>query len=99
VAKALPSRRALITEREEPSERLEHWPRQPITQLLRQRKDGPKRYSANHERPRSEWISLRVPAEVSALAQEQLERNKHHAERRTIEPTSLPGMLGGQMYA
>jgi site-specific DNA recombinase len=28
-----------------------------------------------------------------ALAQEQLERNKHHSPRRTIEPTLLQGML------
>ena len=53
-----------------------------------------------HERPRSEWIAVPVPAVVSegtlALAQEQLERNKHHAQRRTIEPTLLQGMLVSQ---
>jgi site-specific DNA recombinase len=38
-----------------------------------------------------------VPALVSestfALAQEQLERNKHHSPRRTVEPSLLQGML------
>ncbi len=57
----------------------------------------PKYNCANHERPRSEWITVTVPALVSeqifALAQEQLERNKHHAQRRTIEPTLLQGIL------
>ncbi len=75
----------------------EQRPRQRITRLLRQRNGVPKRNSANHERPRSEWITVPVPALVSeqifALAQEQLERNKHHAQRRTIEPTLLQGML------
>jgi site-specific DNA recombinase len=40
---------------------------------------------------------MAVPALVSeatfALAQEQLERNKHHSPRRTIEPSLLQGML------
>jgi site-specific DNA recombinase len=50
-----------------------------------------------HERPRVEWIEVPVPALVSeemfALAQEQLEKNKRHSPRRTIEPTLLQGML------
>src|SRR5467141_463507 len=75
----------------------EQRPRQRITRLLRQGNGVPKRKSADHERPRSEWITVPVPALVSeqifALAQEQLERNKHHAQRRTIEPTLLQGML------
>src|SRR6516225_4979387 len=75
----------------------EQRPRQRITRSLRQRNGIPRRNSANHERPRSEWITVPVPALVSeqtfALAQEQLERNKHHAQRRTIEPTLLQGML------
>ena len=49
------------------------------------------RDSANHERPRQEWIEVPVPALVSeamfALAQEQLQQNKHHSPRRTVEPT------------
>jgi site-specific DNA recombinase len=72
-------------------------PRQRITRPLRQRNGIPTRNSANHERPRSEWIEVPVPALVSeatfALAQEQLTKNKVHSPRRTIEPTLLQGML------
>src|ERR1017187_3334016 len=72
-------------------------PRQRITRPLRQRKGPPSRDSAGHERPRSEWIEVPVPALVSketfALAQEQLEKNKRHSPRRTVEPTLLQGML------
>jgi site-specific DNA recombinase len=72
-------------------------PRQRITRPLRQRNRLPSRNSANHERPRQDWIEIPVPAlvgeEVFALAQEQLEKNKHHSPRRTIEPTLLQGML------
>jgi site-specific DNA recombinase len=72
-------------------------PRQRITRPLRQRQGMPNRNSASHERPREDWIEVPVPALVSeetfALAQEQLERNKHHSPRRTIEPTLLQGML------
>ena len=72
-------------------------PRQRITRPLRQRQRMPSRNSANHERPREDWIEVPVPALVSeqtfALAQEQLEKNKHHSPRRTIEPTLLQGML------
>src|SRR5438270_3208309 len=72
-------------------------PRQRITRPLRQRKGLASRDSANHERPREDWIEVPVPALVSeemfALAQEQLEKNKHHSPRRTIEPTLLQGML------
>src|SRR6202022_5181010 len=46
---------------------------------------------------RRDWIEIPVPAliteETFALAQEQLEKNKHHALRRTIVPTFLQGML------
>jgi site-specific DNA recombinase len=72
-------------------------PRQRITRPLRQRKGLPSRDSAGHERPRTEWIEVSVPALVSeemfALAQEQLEKNKRHSPRRTVEPTLLQGML------
>jgi site-specific DNA recombinase len=72
-------------------------PRQRITRPLRQRGTWPSRTSANRERPRADWIAIPVPALVSeatfALAQEQLEQNKQHAPRRTIEPTLLQGML------
>src|SRR3989475_1710246 len=71
-------------------------PRQRITRPIRQRKGLPSRDSANHERPRQDWIEVPVTPLVSeelfALAQEQLARNKHHAPRRTIEPTLLQGM-------
>jgi site-specific DNA recombinase len=72
-------------------------PRQRITRPLRQRNRLPSRNSANHERPRQDWIEILVPAlvneETFALAQEQLEKNRHYARRRTIEPTLLQGML------
>ena len=72
-------------------------PRQRITRPLRQRNGIANRNSANHERPRSEWIEVPVPAlvgeETFALAQEQLTKNQHHSPRRTIEPTLWQGML------
>jgi len=72
-------------------------PRQRVTRPLRQRHGVPSRDSANHERPRPEWIEIPVPALVSdetfALAQEQLESNKRHSPRRTAEPSLLQGML------
>jgi site-specific DNA recombinase len=71
--------------------------RQRITRPLRQRRAIASRDSASHERPRSEWIAVPVPAlvveETFALAQEQLTKNLHHSPRRTIEPTLLQGML------
>jgi site-specific DNA recombinase len=72
-------------------------PRQRVTRPLRQRKALPSRDSGGHERPRADWIEVPVPALVSeemfALAQEQLEKNKHHSPRRTVEATLLQGML------
>ena len=72
-------------------------PRQKITRPLRQRQGLPSHCTTNHERPRADWIEVPVPPLVSeemfALAQEQLEQNKHHSPRRTIEPTLLQGML------
>ena len=72
-------------------------PRQGITRPLRQRQGLATRNSANHERPRQDWIEIAVPALISeetfALAQEQLEQNKPHSPRRTIEPSLLQGML------
>jgi site-specific DNA recombinase len=72
-------------------------PRQRITRPLRQRNRLPNRNSANHERPREEWIEVMVPALVSeqlfALAQEQLEKNKQFSPRRTKKPTLLQGIL------
>jgi site-specific DNA recombinase len=72
-------------------------PRQRVTRPLRQRNRLPNRNSANHERPREEWIEVMVPALVServfALAQEQLEKNKQYSPRRTKKPTLLQGIL------
>lgn len=72
-------------------------PRQRITKPLRQRNGIASRDSANHERPRQDWIEIAVPAlvseEVFALAQQQLELNKRHSPRRTMVPTLLQGML------
>ena len=72
-------------------------PRQRITRPIRQRKGLPSRDSANHERPRQDWIEVPVTPLVSeelfAMAQEQLAKNKHFAPRRTIGPTLLQGML------
>src|SRR5215470_12553046 len=64
---------------------------------LRPRKRISSRNSANHERPRQDWIEIPVPALVNEttfdLAQEQLEKNKHHSPRRTVDPILLGGML------
>jgi len=72
-------------------------PRQRITKRLRQRNGIATRNSANHERPVQDWIEIPVPAlvadETFALAQEQLQSNKRHSPRRTIEPTLLQGIL------
>ena len=72
-------------------------PRQRITRPLRKRQGLASRDSANHECPRQDWIEIAVPAlireETFALAQEQLEQNKRHSPRRTIEPSLLQGML------
>ena len=71
-------------------------PRQRITRALRKHGGLASRDSANHERPRPDWIEIAVPALISedtfALAQEQLEQNKRHSPRRTIEPSLLQGM-------
>ena len=71
--------------------------RKKITRPLRQRGGFSPRCSAKRERPREEWIEIPVPAivtlETFALAQEQLEKNKRHSPRRTIEPTLLQGVL------
>jgi len=75
----------------------EQRPRQRVTRPLRQRKALPSRDVGGHERPRAEWIAVPVPAlvddEMFALAQEQLEQNKRHSPRRTVEPTLLQGIL------
>jgi site-specific DNA recombinase len=72
-------------------------PRQRITRPLRKRQGLASCNSANHERPRQDWVEIAVPAllseETFAMAQEQLEQNRRHSPRRTIEPTLLQGML------
>jgi site-specific DNA recombinase len=72
-------------------------PRQRITRPVRLRNGVATRDSANHERPRQEWIEIAVPALVSdetfEMAQEQLERNRRFASRRTIQPSVLQGLL------
>jgi site-specific DNA recombinase len=72
-------------------------PRQRVTRPLRLRGGIAARDSANHERPRADWIEIPVPAIVSAetfaLAQERLQGNKIHAPRRTIEPSVVQGLV------
>src|ERR1700733_4251521 len=71
--------------------------RQRITRRVRQRGGPSPRQSASHDRPRQEWIEIPVPALISeqtfALAQEQLQKNKQFASRRTIRPTLLQSLL------
>jgi site-specific DNA recombinase len=71
--------------------------RQRITRPLRKRGGFSPRCSSNRERPREEWLEIKVPAIIEAdifsLAQERLEQNKRFSPRRTIEPTLLQGML------
>jgi site-specific DNA recombinase len=72
-------------------------PRQRVTRPLRMRGGVTNRNSANHERPRKEWIEIPVPAIVSeetfVLAQELLTANKNRAPRRTIQPSVCQGMV------
>ena len=74
--------------------------RQRITRRMRLRGGLPPRQSAVGDRPRQEWVEIPVPALVSeetfALAQEQLQKNKQFASRRTIRPTLLQGLLACQ---
>jgi site-specific DNA recombinase len=55
------------------------------------------RDSANHERPRAEWIEIPVPPiitdETFALAAERLQANKDRAPRRTITPSVVQGLV------
>jgi site-specific DNA recombinase len=72
-------------------------PRQRITRPLRLRGGFAQRNSANHERPREEWIEIAVPAIVKEvtfdLAQERLRDNKRFAPRRTVEPSVVQSMV------
>jgi site-specific DNA recombinase len=71
--------------------------RQRVTRRLRLRGGISSRNSANHERPREEWIEIPVPAliaeETFARAQELLHENKVRARRRTIEPSLVQGLV------
>src|SRR6266403_373251 len=56
--------------------------------------------TAGHERPREDWIEIRVPALVSeetfARAEELLQENKIRSRRRTIEPSIVQGLVSCQ---
>src|SRR5215471_17869924 len=70
---------------------------QHINRRTRQRGGLVSRHGSDQERPRQEWIEIPVPAliteETFALAQEQLQKNKLFASRRTRRPTLLQGLL------
>jgi site-specific DNA recombinase len=71
--------------------------RQRVTRPLRLRGGISTRNSANHERPREEWIEIPVPALLDeptfARAQELLHENKVRARRRTITPSLVQGLV------
>jgi site-specific DNA recombinase len=71
--------------------------RQRVTRPLRLRGSTATRDSANHERPREEWIEIPVPALIDeptfARAQELLQENKVRAQRRTIAPSLVQGLV------
>ncbi len=71
--------------------------RQRVTRPLRMRGGTATRDSANHERPREEWIEIPVPALIDepifARAQELLQENKVRAQRRTIAPSLVQGLV------
>jgi site-specific DNA recombinase len=71
--------------------------RQRVTRPLRMRGGSATRDSANHERPREDWIEIPVPAiidePVFARAQELLQENKARAQRRTIVPSLVQGLV------
>src|SRR6266850_7675923 len=72
-------------------------PRQRVTRALRARGGLTTRNSANHERPREEWIEIPVPALIDeptfARAQELLHENKVRSRRRTIAPSLVQGLV------
>src|SRR5881397_1376153 len=71
--------------------------RQRVTRPLRMRGGTATRDSANHERPREEWIEIPVPALIDeptfARAQELLHENKVRSRRRTIAPSLVQGLV------
>ncbi|WP_200342518.1 recombinase family protein [Rhodovibrio sodomensis] len=72
-------------------------PRRKVTKALRDRGGIASRNSANHERPRDQWIEVPVPAIVSVetfdLAQERLAANKRTSPRRTVTPSVVQGLV------
>ena len=72
-------------------------PRQRVTRPLRLTGRSKSGNTTSHERPRSEWIEIPVPAIISeetfALAQERLVDNKRFSTRRTIEPSLVQGLV------
>jgi site-specific DNA recombinase len=71
--------------------------RQRVTRRLRLRGGLATRTSANHERPRDEWIAIPVPALIDeptfARAHELLQVNKARSRRRTIQPSLVQGLV------
>ena len=71
--------------------------RQRVTRRLRLRGGLTPRNSANHERPRKEWIEIPVPALIDeptfARAQELLHENKVRSRRRTVQPSLVQGLV------
>jgi site-specific DNA recombinase len=71
--------------------------RQRVTRPLRRRGGITTRDSANHERPREEWIEIPVPPLIAedtfARAQELLHENQVRARRRTIEASVVQGLV------
>ena len=74
--------------------------RQRVTRPLRMRGGTATRDSANHERPREDWIEIPVPALIDdatfARAQELLQENKIRSRRRTISPSLVQGLVSCQ---
>ena len=72
-------------------------PRQRVTRPLRMRGGVADRNSANHERPRKEWIEIPVPAIVSeetfALAQELLTANKTSTSHDSTQHLPRDGIV------
>src|SRR5262249_18559748 len=74
--------------------------RQRVTRPLRMRGGTATRDRANHERPREEWIEIPVPALIAepccARAQEVLQEHNVRAQRRTITPSLVQGLVSGR---
>src|SRR5262245_34898043 len=77
--------------------KMEIRPRQRVTRPLRMRGGVTNRNSANHERPRKEWIEIPVPAIVSeetfALAQELLTANKTSTSHDSTQHLPRDGIV------